>query len=258
MALLDTRFYSATIQLSLGCTIILPEHAEAWKEPPAVLYLLHGLSGDHTSWVRNSSIERFAREYNLAVVMPEANKSFYSDMMHGADYRAFMTEELPAKINQWFKLSNDRDKTFVAGSSMGGYGAFSLALDRPDLYCAAASLSGALDLPAHIDDEWDEQHSRTFEAVFGETRKVRGTRFDLIHAVNALKTVPQTEFYSCVGTEDWLYQDSVSFRDAAAEKGLYLTYEESGGRHNWDFWNDYIQRVLNWLPIEKLEVKRET
>jgi S-formylglutathione hydrolase FrmB len=114
-----------------------------------------------------------------------------------------------------------------------------------------------LDLAAHIDDDWDEQHERTFEAVFGNTRKVRGTRFDLIHSLESLQTIPDTEFYACCGTDDWLYQDTITFRDAAAEKGLYLTYEESAGEHKWEFWDDYIQRVLEWLPIENLEKDRE-
>jgi S-formylglutathione hydrolase FrmB len=253
MALLETRFYARSIDLSIGMNVILPEHTEAWQEPPAVLYLLHGLSGDHTSWGRCCSIERYAREYNLAVVMPEVHKSFYCDMEHGSNYWKLIAEELPTLVNRWFNLSNDWKKNFVAGASMGGYGAMKWALGCPGRFSHAAALSGALDIAAHIHDEWDESHLRTFSAVFDALEKVPTSGNDLIHQIQTLKTVPDTEFYVSCGTDDYLYQDSVRFRDAAAEKGLYLTYEESGGDHNWAYWDAAIQKVLDWLPIEPLE-----
>lgn len=253
MALLETRFYSRTLELSIGANIILPERADAWKSPPAVLYLLHGLSGDHTSWIRRSSIERYVMDYNLVVVMPEAHKSFYSDMAHGSDYWSLFAEELPARINQWFRVSSDPKNTFIAGASMGGYGAIKLALGCPGRFSHAAALSGALDIALHINDEWNEPKQRTFQAVFGSMQNVAQSRFDLIHQVQSLNTIPETEFHISCGLDDWLYQDSINFKDAAAEKGLYLTYEESAGTHDWAFWDTQIQRVLDWLPLEKLE-----
>ena len=123
MALLETRFDSEVLALSLGMNIILPEHPTAWDEPPAVLYLLHGLTDDHTIWSRRTSIERYASDYPLVIVMPDVYKSFYCDMAHGSDYWKFVSEELPMFINRWFNVSSDPAKTFVAGLSMGGYGA---------------------------------------------------------------------------------------------------------------------------------------
>ncbi len=253
MALLEARFDSNILDLSLGANIILPEHPEAWNAPPAVLYLLHGLSDDHTIWSRRTSIERYARDYNLAIVMPDAYKSFYCDMAHGSNYWAFMSDELPMLIERWFNVSCDRHKTFVGGLSMGGYGAMKLALYRPDRFSAAASLSGALDLAAHIGDEWDESRTRTFKAVFDDLSTLPDSSNDLIARLRNIQNVPDTAFYVCCGTEDYLYQDSVTFRDLASEKGLHLTYEESAGEHEWGFWDTYIQRVLEWLPIQKLE-----
>ncbi len=253
MALLETRFYSRAIDLSVGVNIILPEHVEAWSEPPAVLYLLHGLSGDHTSWCRSSCVERYARDYNLAVIMPDANKSFYRDMTHGSDYWSLLSEELPSLVERWFKVSTKKENTFIAGASMGGYGAIKLALDLPDRFSHAASLSGALDIASHIHDEWDESRSRTFEAVFGSLANVPKSEHDLIHQINNLTSVPETKFDVRCGTEDYLYQDSVNFRAAAAKKGLRLTYAESTGEHDWNYWDVQIQNVLDRLPIKKLE-----
>lgn len=252
MALLHAFFDSHVLELSLGASIILPEHPDAWREPPAVLYLLHGLSDDHTIWSRRTSIERYARDYNLAVVMPDAYKSFYCNMAHGSDYWAFLADELPLLVRRWFNISGEPEKTFVAGLSMGGYGAIKLALGRPGRYAAAASLSGALDLAAHIGDDWNESRRRAFDAVFGDLRTLPGSANDLIAQLRSLERAPETEFYVCCGTEDYLHQDSVAFRDAATAAGLRLTYEESAGTHEWGFWDLHIQRVLEWLPIEKL------
>ncbi len=252
MALLETRFYARSIQQSIGMNIILPERSEAWKEPPAVLYLLHGLSGDHTSWIRRSSIERYVMDYNLAVIMPDAHKSFYADMENGSDYWTLFAAEIPARIQQWFRIAADPAMTFAAGSSMGGYGAVQLALGCPGRFSHCASLSGALDIASHINDDWDAEKRRTFKAAFNSMENVPNSRFDLLHKVRTLDAVPDTEFFVCCGLDDWLYQDSVNFCEAASEKGLYLTYEESAGAHDWAYWDQAIQRVLDWLPISPL------
>jgi S-formylglutathione hydrolase FrmB len=254
MALLETHLYSESLDQSIGASIILPQHAEAWSEPPSVLYLLHGLSGDHSSWCRNSSIERYARDYNLAVVMPDGCRSFYCDMKHGSNYWKFFSEELPSLVNRWFNVSPDVKNTFVAGSSMGGYGAMKLALGCPGQYAAAASLSGALDIAAHINDEWDELSARTFEAVFGDLSNLPKSENDLIAQLRTMNTVPNTDFYVCCGSMDYLHQDSITFRDQALRAGLNLTFEEADGDHEWGFWDTYIQHILEWLPIEKLEI----
>ena len=185
--------------------------------------------------------------------MPDAHKSFYCDMKYGSDYWNLISEEIPALINRWFNVSRDKNTTYVAGTSMGGYGAMKLALGCPDQYAAAASLSGALDIASHIHDEYDETRSRTYEAIFGKLERIPDSGNDLIAELQVLEKVPDTKFYVCCGTEDYLYQDSVNFRNKAVEAGVHLTFEESAGDHEWGFWDTHIQRVLEWLPIEKLK-----
>ena len=132
MALLSWNFHSHTLGISASANVILPQAAVEKGEKLPVLCLLHGLSDDHTNWQRRTSIERYADPLGLAVVMPAVNRSFYANMAHGPRYWDFICEELPQLCAIFFPLSDKRADTFVAGLSMGGYGAFKVALSHPN------------------------------------------------------------------------------------------------------------------------------
>src|SRR4051794_31374605 len=156
MALLRCDFFSEVLDVGTSMTVLLPQAGEgqvgvtgARPDPAAgfpVLYLLHGLSDDATGWLRYSSIERYAEEVGLAVVMPQVQRSFYADEVHGERYWTFLSEELPGIVGSFFNVSPRREDTFVAGLSMGGYGALKWALRQPHRVAAAASPSRGLDV----------------------------------------------------------------------------------------------------------------
>src|SRR5262245_15620624 len=151
MILTQVNFYSETLTLGCSMHVLLPQRplAETQSKPRKkfrTLYLLHGRSDDHTAWQRFTSIERYVEGLNLSVVMPAVHRSFYNDMFYGGKYWQFISEEVPAIARDIFPLSADRKDNFAAGLSMGGYGAFKLALTHPDRFAAAASLSGGLDI----------------------------------------------------------------------------------------------------------------
>jgi len=258
MAFIQCDFFSEVLGLSTSMNVILPQPASgqigmegsqaADKYP--VLYLLHGLSDDHTIWSRRTSIERYVASMGLAVVMPAVHKSFYTDMDRGDKYWTFVSEELPKIVQSFFPISAKREDNFVAGLSMGGYGAFKLALNCPDKFAAAASLSGALDIVAIIERS---NYDRGFENIFGDLSKVKGSNNDLLYLAEkvAKSDGPKPMLYQCCGTEDFLYQDNITFRDWAKQLGLDLTYEEEPGEHEWGYWDKKIQRVLEWLPLNK-------
>ncbi|MBP1995069.1 S-formylglutathione hydrolase FrmB [Paenibacillus eucommiae] len=215
------------------------------------LFLLHGFSDDETTWVRRTSIERYAANLGLAIVMPNVHHSFYSDMVYGNRYWTFLSEELPAIARSFFPLSDDREDNFVAGLSMGGYGAFKWALRHPERFAAAASLSGALDMVSFIKGQANEgAFKRVFELIYGDA-DITGTEDDLLWLLKrgdySKELAPK--FYQCCGTDDFLYQDNLSFRDASKQTGLDLLYDEGPGNHSWDYWDAKIQDVLKWLPI---------
>ena len=142
MALMHVQFFSNELQMETALDAIIPRSC---ARPCPVLYLLHGCSDDHTIWQRRTAIERYADPLGLAVIMPGVARSFFTDMASGPRYYSFVSEELPGLVRGWFPVSRLRRDTYVAGLSMGGYGAFKLAMRHPENYAAAASLSGALD-----------------------------------------------------------------------------------------------------------------
>ncbi len=263
MALIHCDFFSEVLGLSTSMTVILPQGVKKAGGPggkiPAVkhpaLYLLHGLSDDHTTWLRRTSIERYVEPLKLAVVMPAVHRSFYTDMSAGGRYWSFVSEELPDIAQNLFGLSGLREENFVAGISMGGYGAFKLALGKPDKFCAAASLSGALDLETTIQRVAVERGSE-WQDIFGELHKITGSNNDLLFLANKLTESgkPLPRLYQWCGTEDFLYQGNLKFLKSAQELKLDLDYEEGPGDHAWEYWDQKIKRVLEWLPVEKLNI----
>jgi S-formylglutathione hydrolase FrmB len=263
MALFQCSFFSDALKICASMNVILPQKSteqigmeSADAENPAVLYLLHGLSDDHTIWLRRTSIERYVASCPLAVVMPSVNRSFYTDMARGgAAYWTFIAEELPQIVHSFFNVCSDPAKTFVAGLSMGGYGAFKLALTHPDRYAAAASLSGCLDICTSATEN-KAADRREYEDIFGPLDKLPGSSNDLLALVDRFPESADTRFYQCCGTGDFLYQDNLTFRDHA--KGLDLTYEEHQGEtHEWGYWDRQIQRVLEWLTGDWNDGKQE-
>ncbi len=259
MILSQLNFLSSALDVRTTINVILPqrsrlERRQAGDAKFRTLYLLHGHTDDHTAWQRWTSIERYVEGLNLAVVMPAVNNSFYTDMAYGMKYFTYLTRELPVFLREILPLSAKRQDTFVAGLSMGGYGAFKLALSRPETYAAAASLSGAVDISRVVqEDPSDPDNAPWLEkmrGVFGDLSKLPGSRHDLFalaETVSRAKIKPRL-FQYC-GTEDFLYADNIRFRDFACKLPLDLTYIEGPGDHTWKYWDAMIQQVLEWLPL---------
>jgi putative tributyrin esterase len=256
MALLRVDFSAETLALGTSMTVVLPERASTQigitghdtTAAPPVLYLLHGLTDDDTAWTRYTSIERYAAARGLAVVMPQVHRSFYADEAHGAKFFTFLSEELPAVVSSFFRVSARREDTFVAGLSMGGYGALKWALREPERFAAAASLSGALDM-AGMQQHDDRPHMVELLArVFD--RPLAGTDDDLLHLVATADRRELPRLMLRCGTEDHLRAGNERFVAACREHGVDLDAAFGPGAHEWSYWDAEIQTVLDWLPLK--------
>jgi S-formylglutathione hydrolase FrmB len=256
MALIRCDFSSEALQLATSMTVLLPQQAGSQigltgrdvSAPPPVLYLLHGLTDDDTAWTRYTSIERYAAQLGLAVVMPQVHRSFYADEAHGGRFWTFLSEELPAVVSSFFRVSTRREDTFVAGLSMGGYGAFKWALRAPERFAAAASLSGVLDL-VHMSESDDRPHiTELISRVFAD-RPVAGTDDDLIHLLATARPAELPRLLLRCGTEDHLLDHNERFLDACKRYGVEIDAALGPGEHEWGYWDTQIRTVLDWLPL---------
>lgn len=265
MALFDVKLFSTTLLTNTDIRVIIPTPDEPFLPDDTpyyekgrkyqVLYLLHGAFGDATVWNRNTGIERYAQEHKLAVVCPSVTNSCYLDMAHGPAFMTYMTVELPRFIQAMFPVSGKQEDNFIAGISMGGYGALRLALEQPGRYACAASLSGGVRLQTGIPDAQTQggpiQGPFVREDIFGDEPFEGGPNDLLANFRQKLEaSVRLPEIYLCCGTEDFIYQDNVWFRDQLTQMGIQFTYEEGPGMHNWDYWDVQIRRVLEWMPLK--------
>ena len=137
-----------------------------------VLYLLHGMSGNHNSWLKRTNVERLLRGTNLIVVMPNTSNGWYTDTKYGFDYYTALAEELPQVLKRFFpNMTSKREKTFIAGLSMGGYGCFKLAL-ATNRFSHAASFSGALSFQDFSPESQNLGTPAYWRGVFGGVLKI--------------------------------------------------------------------------------------
>lgn len=261
MALLNVNFFSDVLGMWMQMDVILPQQKQKQNQNAVdgdkkipVLYLLHGMSDDHTIWLRNTSIERYVNDLGIAVIMPSTHLGWYTDMAHGNKYWTFISDELPKICHAFFNnLSMKREDNFVAGLSMGGYGAMKMGLAASDSFSAVGSLSGALDVSSICLFNQNTDEKEFWTNVFGDADKVKGSNNDLLALATQLKESgkQRPKIYMWCGTEDLLHHQNSTMKEHLEKLDYEFTYEESTGDHDWACWDTQIQRVLKWLPIHK-------
>ena len=256
MALLQVNYLSASLFRTVTMNVILPsdkidhnslsynmKKGDKFK----TLYLLHGLLGNYTDWLSGTRIQRWAEDNNLAVVMPSGDNAFYVDSQFANNrYSTFIGKELVEVTRNMFPLSDRREDTYIAGLSMGGYGAIRNGIVYSDTFSHVAGFSSAL----HFFDSAAPANAAE-GAVFQDIGKAAMTDANPRIAVKKLleegRKLPK--FYMSCGTEDPLYGANVEFRDFLKENGASVTWDEEKDGHTWDFWDSQIKKVIDWLPL---------
>lgn len=184
--------------------------------------------------------------------MPEVGNSFYTDLPTGEKYFTYVTEELPALLRKYFPLSDKREDNFVAGLSMGGFGAAKIAFNLPERYAAVGLMSTGPIGPHQLAQIIPGNGGSTWlDRIFGSMDKVPGSINDIWYVLEQAvknKTV-LPKIYDCCGTEDFGYGKFCEFRDFANKLGLDVTFAEGSGAHTWDFWDEYLPKIIEWLPL---------
>ena len=256
MALFEVNFFSEVLGMGMSMNVVIPQKTRGnigvtegdTGDRIPVLWLLHGMSDDHTTWLRRTSVERYAEEKGLAVVMPTTYLGWYTDMYTGYNYRTFIGEELPKIVHNMFPaLSDRREDNYIAGNSMGGYGALALAFTYPEQYAIAAPLSGAFN-PKWLHDP-NHPEKTYFTDIYGKIEDFDGSANDLYALSAKLKQSgsPMPKIYIWCGTEDFLFSENQRMRDHLVSLGWDLTYTQTPGNHSWGYWDREIRSILNFI-----------
>ena len=230
--------------------VIVPDEANPganMKYP--VIYLLHGLTGHYTNWIDRTKLTQYAAKHKLIIVTPEGDNGWYSDSVTVVNdkYESYIIQELIPEVEKKFNALSDRDHRFIAGLSMGGYGAIKFGLKYPDKFLLVGSFSGALSA-AGFTAKTSGSIGKGIDAIFGaddsDTRKSNDT-FKVIRDVTAEKLKALPFIYQSCGTEDFLIQNNRDFLALMNEKKVVHEYREFPGAHDWRFWDDQVREFLD-------------
>ena len=250
--------YSNTLQMDTGITIVTPNIFRA-EGNYKVTYLLHGLCGNHDSWLDYSMLASYARSGDVVYVLPEVGRSFYTDMENGLDYYTYISKELPEICKSVFNISAKSEDTSIIGNSMGGFGALKIALNNPGNYGYCGAFSPAFmyikeDLnmqKEYGDDEefiqtYGKQFVRDFRSAFGEKLEYKSEN-DLVKLACKHKDNINTKFYIACGNQDFLKELNDRFANDLMELGYDLNYETWDGAHDFEFFDQALKRAIQYI-----------
>ncbi len=212
--------------------------SHAVKEAYPVLYLMHGMGNNHAQWRGYTNIELFAEEHNIAVVMISGENRYYRNGPAKDRFFEFVSKEVPEFVTNYFPISAAPEHSYIAGLSMGGYGALLHGLTHPERYAAIGSFSGVM-LPADTvnDSEREEKYANGPFDMIWLAKKV----------LKEGKKVPP--LYIACGEDDSLYKSNVDFVTVLREQHADVTWVSVPGfAHVWRFWNRQVEEFLKWIP----------
>lgn len=247
MAQIHCNFFSYSLGYGVDLTLLLPSvspcdmgdaekmtHKIPAKYP--VLYLLHGHGNDYMSWNRFTSVERYAEERRIAVVTVSVGNKGYMNAEYGENYYDFIQKELPEFITSNFPISSRREDTYIAGASMGGYGALAHALGHPESYCAVGAFS-----PATV---WKGD----LEERLGHKMPEMMDLYELLEK-NCTEGKVLPDIFYCIGVQDFLIKSADEFQQFMEKWNVKHRFDRIDGyEHEWRFWDVELPEFLDWLP----------
>lgn len=257
MPLFKTDFSSAYLRRNVSVEIVVPgltpgdiDRGGRWsdrlKAKYPVIYLLHGYWGNERSWSGFSSMERYAEEHQIAIVTMSGENNFYvnlqefsntvSDRIFPPDYYSFLEKELPDFVKTYFPVSSRREDTYIAGLSMGGYGALIHGLAHANRYRAVGAFS-----PVTTIENFD-----IFRLGQGLT-SAQLAKYEPVRIIRRAKALP--DLYYAYGDKDHLLPCQDWFEEQLVNLGVKHTLSRREGlAHEWRLWDEELEKFIAWLP----------
>ena len=246
MPFCELKLFSAALQKHTAINVILPQSDIPGPYP--VFYLLHGLSDDHTRWMRQTSIERYVDNLPLIVVMPDGERNWYCDSIEGPAFETSLIHDIIGYVDHIFPTNKTRAGRAIGGLSMGGYGAMKLALKFPEMFCSATSHSGAIGFGSRVFNPKPENKFEVEMARIMGMNPVGGPNdaYALAEKASKLEEGKRPALRIDCGTEDFLLQDNRKFTAHLDKLGYKHEYQEFPGAHEWKYWDAHVQEAVKF------------
>lgn len=254
MAFLQIEYNSEVLKQRRQVSVIYPDLGIGNRKEIPVLYLLHGMNGNENSWNNHTNLQRLVRHTNLIIIMPNSDNGWYTNTASGVNYYDAIAVELPKVMRDFFpNMTTKRDKTFIAGLSMGGYGAFKIALTS-NQFSWAGSFSGALFTDEKILEHITENEIPYWTGIFGPLTAENLSKHTLSY--HAKDFDGKTNLYAWCGQEDFLFATNEKAIANLKEMGIAIDYRKAHGTHDWYYWEKQIEAFLEMLPIDYVTEER--
>jgi len=243
--------YSRVMQKTIKAAVVLPaSYGDSQRDYP-VIYLLHGGQGNYRDWLSKTSdkliLHQLADQYNFIIVTPDAGLTSYyfdSPLDKGSQYETFIAKELVEKIDGTYRTIKDRKGRIIAGLSMGGHGAMYISARHPELYCAAGSMSGVMNINTatwNVPPEFARSRSANFEHLLGPPKDPAAPykEYSAVGLIDRMKVNDVKLIFDC-GTDDIMIRPNRELHQLLLNNGTPHDYIERPGKHEWPYWTSAV------------------
>lgn len=233
---------SAAMNKTLPNLVVTPLSYDQRPGELPVLYLLHGAYGSFRQWLEiEPALQRYADVYDIILVCPDGgNTSWYFDspVDKSMQYETYVAKELVRFIDDRYRVIRDKHGRAIMGLSMGGHGALYLAIRNPEVWGAAGSTSGGVDIRP-FPNNWDLGKRLGSYAANRENWE----KNTVINAVEALKGRSLKIIFDC-GLDDFFLEVNRNMRQRLLAINVPHVYIEMPGGHNAQYWNNALKYHL--------------
>lgn len=250
---------STSIDATSAVNIVLPDGYRTSNDRYSTMYLLHGFNGDQSSWIINSRLIEFAKQFRLIIVCFDAKNSWYANSYSQpfARYEDLLVKDIIPYIDKRYRTHAVKQHRSVCGLSMGGYGAIKYGLKYPEMFGFAAGISSAIQFPAGLEDSAivarrSAASNASVRSAFGALRNSRWNENDVFFLARNADTALLPYFYLSAGSQDGIPEVVTQMHELAGIfriRKIAFEMHESPGAHDWLFWNSELQTVLSKLPV---------
>lgn len=247
---------SIAMNRTLKTAVVLPESYNRATNAFPVLYLLHGGQGSFRDWLTQPPdkmlLHRLADQYNIIVVTPEGNTTSYyfdSPLQKESQFETFISKEVIQIIESRYRVIKEKKGRVIAGLSMGGHGAIYIAARHPELYAAAGSMSGVMNIDTKtwkVPEAFAKSKAENFARLLGPPKDTLNPYADytIVGMTDKLKSNDVKLIFD-VGVDDFLIEPNRDLHRRLLANGTPHDYIERPGKHEWPYWE-------NALPYQML------